>query len=111
MDQGGSGTGKNAARHDPNVALAARKRVRDHFMQMRNEMTQGARGFLAFFAKQKINGIISSIEADVMTDIEKGQFQNVDAVIAKADKKIESETRVFRNKLELFKEPPLQPRQ
>jgi len=94
---------KNETGSEPSVMFDARRRLREHFMQKRNELTAGAKGFLAFFARQKINGIIGSIEAGAMSDVEDGNFQNVDAVLAKADKRIEEETRDFRNKLELFK--------
>jgi len=93
----------DAADNEPSLMFEARKKLRNHFLQKRNELTAGAKGLLALFARQKINGTIGSIENDAMSEVENGNFQNVDAVLAKADKRIEEETRDFRDKLELFK--------
>jgi len=103
MDNAKKPEPKNETGSEPSAMFDARRRLREHFLQKRNELTAGAKGFLALFARQKINGIIGSIEADALSEVEDGHFQNVDAVLAKADKRIDEETRIFRDKLELFK--------
>lgn len=75
--------------------FAARKAIMEHFTQKRLEVKGEG------FAKQGVLGIINSYEKEALDKAERTGFAKTAEILAEFDRKIESESRHFREKIEL----------
>ncbi len=75
--------------------FAARKAIMEHFKQKRLEVKGEG------FAKQRVLGIINSYEKEALDMAERTNFVKTEEILAECDRKIEQESKHFREKIHL----------
>lgn len=75
------------------ILFAARKAIMEHFTQKRLDVKGEG------FAKQGVLGIINSYEKEALDKAERTGFAKTAEILAEFDRKIESESKHFREKM------------